>query len=112
MINAAILSLVKKLRSSIRTQRNLHLKPEEIAVLLHDDIFNALSRLEADALREECALAIANDNKLGLITSGSAPKPAPGTSAGSKPELTDALARGARARALSEVKLTSRHGKP
>jgi hypothetical protein len=106
------MSLARKLRSSVRTGRNLHLQPAEIAVLLTDEIYSTVCRLEAEELRNECARDADNDNKLGLIISGNAPEPRPGKSAGSIAEPTDALARAARARALSEVKLASRRSKP
>ena len=101
-----VASLAHKLRSAVRTGRRLHLDPGEIAVLLHDDIYSVISRLEADTMRKQCQFATANDNSLGIIGSGGDLAPEPGPSAGSKTDL-EALSRGARARALSEVKLAT-----
>jgi hypothetical protein len=109
---APIVSLAKKLRRSINNGTKLHLECEEAAVLLHDELYPAISRLEAEEMKKLCARGADNDNKLGSIISGNAPEPEPGPSAGSKPELTDAVARAARARALSEVKLARHRNKP
>lgn len=105
-----VFTLLKKLRSSVRTGRKLHLDREEIAILLRPEIYDAISRLEAEEMRRVCALDADNDNSLGIIGSGSDLAPKRGQSAGLKTDL-EALSRGARARALSEVKLTTRRRK-
>ena len=97
-------SLAKKLRSSIRTGRRLHLQSPEIAVLLRDEIYSVICRLEAEEMRNTCARDADNDNSLGIIGSGSGPIPGPGASAGSSAAETDAMQRGARLR-LSEAML-------
>lgn len=111
-MNAEVAVLAHKLRSAAKTGRRLHLDPGQVAVLLHEDIYSVISRLEADAMRKQCALATANDNKFGPIISGNAPELEPGTSAGSNAHVTDELSRGARQRALAEVKLATRRAKP
>lgn len=111
-MNSEAAVLAHKLRSAAKTGRRLHLDPAQVGVLLHEEIYSVICRLEADAMRKQCALATANDNILGPIISGNAPELERGTSAGSNPHLTDALSRGARARALSEAKMVSRRKKP
>jgi hypothetical protein len=99
-------SLARKLRSSVRTGRRLHLDAPEIAVLLMDEIYSVICRLEAEEMRIACAREADNDNRLGIIGSGSDPTAAPGASAGSSAAERDAMSRGARLRlseALSEL---------
>jgi hypothetical protein len=96
-------TLLKKLRSSVRTSRKLHLNIEEIAILLRPDIYEAISRLEADEMRKVCALDAENDNSLGIIGSGSGLTMGLGVSAGLSAAEMEAVSRGARLR-LSEAK--------
>jgi hypothetical protein len=104
---APVLSLAKKLRRSINNGTKLHLEFEEAAVLLHDEVFPAISRLEAEEMKKKCARDADNDNSLGVIGSGSAPTAARGASVGSSAAEMDAMSRGARLRlseAMSELK--------
>jgi hypothetical protein len=104
---APILSLTKKLRRSINNGTKLHLEFEEATVLLHDEVFPAISRLEAEEMKKKCAVAPDNDNSLGIIGSGSAPTTGRGVSAGSSAAEMDAVSRGVRLRlseAISELK--------
>jgi hypothetical protein len=99
-------SLARKLRSSVRTGRRLHLAAPEIAVLLTDEIYSVICRLEAEEMRIACARGADNDNRLGIIGCGSDLTAARGASAGSNAAEMDAMSRGARLRlseALSEV---------
>jgi hypothetical protein len=106
-----ILSLLKKLRSSARTNRRLHLDPEERQILLQDEFYQLLCQREAKAMRYVCARDADNDNiSLAASGYGSEPTPAPGASAGSSVATMDALRRGARLR-LSEAMLEVRHRK-
>jgi hypothetical protein len=103
---APVVSLAKKLRRAINNGTKLHLECEEVAVLLHDEIFPAISRLEAEEMKKKCARDADNDNSLGIIGSGSVPTAGPGASAGSNAAERDAMSRGARLRlseALSEL---------
>jgi hypothetical protein len=103
---APIVSLARKLRRAINNSTKLHLECEEVAVLLHDEIFPAISRLEAEEMKKKCARAADNDNRLGIIGSGSDRTAARGASAGSNAAERDAMSRGARLRlseALSEL---------
>jgi hypothetical protein len=104
---APIVSFAKKLRRSINNGTKLHLDCEEVAVLLHDEIYPAISRLEAEEIKKRCAREADNDNRLGIIGCGSDPTVAPGASAGSSAGEMDAMSRGARLRlfeAMSELK--------
>src|SRR6266542_4720771 len=89
------LTLLKKMRSSVRTGRKLHLTTEEIAILLRPEIYEAISRLEAEEMRRACALNAENDNT-GWAASGSgnAPTPELGASAGLSVVDKDAIQRG------------------
>lgn len=100
---------MKKFRSAVRTGRKLHLNTEEIAILLRPEIYETISRLEADEMRKACALSADNDNISWAASGyGSGPTPEPGASAGSSVAATDAMSRGARQR-LSEAMLEVRH---
>jgi hypothetical protein len=100
---------LKKLRSSVRTSRKLHLDREEIAILLRPEIYEAISRLEAEEMRRSCALNADNDNTSWAVSGyGSAPTPEPGASAGSSAAASEAMSRGARLR-LSEAMSELRH---
>ena len=104
-----ILELMDKLRSAMRTGRKLHLSQEHIQILLQDQIYRNLAQLEANEMRNACAHATANDNKLGSIGSGSGQTQEPGASAGLKDEPTaEATSRGARQRLLEEVSQIAR----
>jgi hypothetical protein len=98
-----ILSLLKKLRSSARTNRRLHFDPEEREILLEDEIYQLLCQREAKVMRKLCALDADNDNSLGIIGSGSGRTTEPGASAGSSAAETEVVSRGARLR-LSEAR--------
>lgn len=99
-----ILSLLKKLRTSARTNRRLHLDPEEREVLLEDKIYQLLCQREAKTMRKACAFNADNDNSSEIIGSGSGQTMGLGAFAGSTAAQTEAVSRGARLR-LSEAKL-------
>jgi hypothetical protein len=104
-----VFTLLKKLRSSVRTGRKLHLDGEEIAILLRPEIYEAISRLEAEEMRRTCALNADNDNtSWGASGCGSVSTPGPGAFAGSSAVAADAIQRGARLR-LSEAMSEVRH---
>jgi hypothetical protein len=107
-----VVALIRKLRSSVRTGRKLHLDTEEIAVLLRPEIYELISRLEAEEMRKACALNADNDNTSWAASGcGSDPTPERGASAGLSATATGATSRGARLRlseAMSEVRHRSR----
>ena len=51
-----VFGLVDRLRSAIRTGRRLHLDPEHAKVLMDDEVYLALSRLEAREMRRLAAV--------------------------------------------------------
>ena len=104
-----VFTLLKKLRSAVRTGRKLCLSPDEWPVLLRFDIYDALCRTEANEMRKACALDADNDNTNWAASGcGSGPTQEPGASAGSSVAVTGVLSRGARQR-LSEAMLEVRH---
>jgi hypothetical protein len=109
---APVLSLAKKLRRSINNRTKLHLEFEEVTVLLHDEVFPAISRLEAEEMKKKCAVAPDNDNRLGIIGCGSDPTAARGASAGSNAAEKDAMSRGARLRLCEALSELNRPKKP
>lgn len=99
-----IISLANKLRRAIHNGTKLHLESGEVAMLLHDQIYNAISRLEAEELRNACARDADNDNTNWAASGcGSAPTQEPGASAGLNASELEAVSRGARLR-LSEAR--------
>jgi hypothetical protein len=108
-----VLSLLKKLRSSVRTGRKLHLDREEIAILLRPEIYEAISRFEAEEMRRVCALDADNDNTSWADSGyGSGPTPERGASAGSNAVDTVDLSRGARLRLSEAILEVRRRRKP
>ena len=109
----SVLTLLKKLRSSVRTGRKLHLDTEEIAIILRPEIYEAICKLEAEEMRKACALSSDNDNTSWAASGcGNVPTPERGASAGSSVAATDVMSRGARLRlseALSELRHLKKH---
>ncbi|WP_243846664.1 hypothetical protein [Sphingomonas japonica] len=100
---------MKRLRRAAKTAGSkLHLPAYAVQVLLRSDVYDVLARLEAQAMRELCGSATANDNSLVNSGYGSARTAAPGTSAGLNDAEQDAMSRGARQRLLGEVRQISR----
>ena len=96
-----------KIKRAARTGKTARFTAAEIEILLRDEIYLAITRLEAEEMRKACAGDGDNDNNLGIIGSGSAPTAGPGASAGSNAAEMDAKSRGARLRlseAIAELK--------
>jgi hypothetical protein len=117
MSSRPIFELTRKLRRALKSGGRLHLDPQEVLVLLDEDIFEAISRREAEELRKSCVPVIAAGTNSAVSGSTKGPTPDTGSSAGSTTEAS-ALARGARARLLQAVeeisprKLQSMHLQP
>ena len=102
-----VYSVTEKIKKAARTGKPIRFTPSEIEILLRDEIYLGITRLEAEVMRNECARDGDNDNSLGIIGSGSAPTAGLGASAGSNAAEMDAMSRGARLRlseAISELK--------
>ena len=106
-----VLGLVDRLRSAIRNGRRLRLEPEHAKVLMDEEVYLALSRLEAREMRRLCASEIASDSKSVISGSGSDLASSPGRSAGSSTIPLDAVSRGASQLLREEVALTLRRKK-
>lgn len=106
-----VLSLVDRLRSAIRTGRRLHLEPEHAELLMTDEIYLALSKLEALEMRRLCAEQTSDS---GSATSGfgSGRSSSPGQSVGSSAIPLDVASRGASLLLREEAALTLRRRKP
>lgn len=110
-LNHPVFPLVEKLRSAVRTGRKLHLSLEEVRVLLRDEIYQPIARLEAEEMRKACDALHTNDNNSETSGSGSALTPAPGVFAGSNVVPMDAASRGARQLLQEEAELMRRRKK-
>ena len=103
-----VFSMTGKIKKAAQTGKPVRFTTAEVEILLRDEIYLAITRLEAEVMRNECARDPDNDNSLGIIGSGNAPTAAPGASAGSSAGATDVMSLGARQRlseAMSEVAL-------
>lgn len=98
-----IFELTRKLRRALKSGGRLHLDPAEVLVLLDEDIFEAISRLEAEELRKSCVPVIAAGTSSAVSGSTKGRTPDIGLSAGSTPEVEAALAPAARQRVLTAV---------
>ena len=107
-----VLDLADRLRSAVRTGRKLHLHPEHVRVLMSEDIYRAISALEAEEIRKACAVASTNDNSSETSGSGSAPTSAHGQYAGSNVIPMDAASRGASLLLREEAALMRRRKRP
>lgn len=100
-------SVTEKIKKAARTGKSIRFTIAEVEVLLRDEIYQPIARLEAEEMRKACAREGDNDNSLGIIGSGSGPTAGPGASAGSNAAEMEAMSRGARLRlseAISELK--------
>ena len=107
-----VLSVTEKIKKSARTGKPTRFTAAEIEILLRDEIYLAITRLEAEVMRYGCAHDADNDNNLGGFGSGNGQIPAPGASAGLNADVTDVMSRGARLRlseAMSEVRSLKKH---
>lgn len=107
----AVFGLVDRLRSAVRTGRRLHLDQEHAKVLMEDDVYLALSRLEAREMRRLVAPESGSDSNSASSGSGSDRSSSLGTSAGSSAMPPDAASRGASQLLRKEVALTLRRKK-
>lgn len=99
-----IFGLADRMRSAVRTGRNLHLNHEHVQILMSESIYTAITNLEAEETRRACAAAATNDNRSGTIGSGSGQTREHGASVGLTALTVDPTGRGARLR-LSEAML-------
>jgi hypothetical protein len=108
-----IFGLTERLRSAARTGRKLHLEPEHIQLLLCEEIYRVISAIESKEMRAACEAVTVNDNDNNSETfgCGSAPRAAPGTSAGSNVIPMDAASRGASLLLREEAALMRRRKK-
>lgn len=104
--------LVDRLRSSLRTGRRLHLDPEHAQVLMSEEIYAAITKLEAEEIRRICQAGSANDIRSVTSGCGSGQGSAPGQSAGSNVAPMDAVSRGASQLLREEAALMLRRRKP
>ena len=107
----AVFGLVDRLRSAVRTGRRLHLDPEHVKVLMEDDVYLALSRLEAREMRRLSGAEASSGSNSETTGYGSGPRSSPGTSAGSNGIPPDAVSRGASQLLRREVALATRRKK-
>ncbi len=105
-----VLGLVDRLRSAVRTGRRLHLDPEHAQVLMGEEIYLALSKLEALEMRRLCGGKV-NDRGLATSGSGNAPSSSRGQFAGSNAIPLDVVSRGASLLLREEAALTLRRRK-
>lgn len=103
-----VFGLVDRIRSAVRTGRRLHLDPEHVKVLMADDVYLVLSRLEAREMRRLSGAATNSASSSVTSGSGSDQGPSPGTSVGSNGISKDAASRGASQLLRREVDLTLR----
>jgi hypothetical protein len=100
-----VFGLVDRIGSAGRTGRRLHLEPEHVKVLMEEDVYLALSRLEAREMQRLSATSASSSANSGC---GNAPSASPGTSAGSNAIPPDAVSRGASQFLRAEVERTLR----
>jgi hypothetical protein len=103
-----IFGLLDRLRSALRAGRRARLEPEHVRVLMDEEVYLAISRLEAREMRRLLETADAIDSKSGGSGSGSDRSTSPGISAGLSQTSADALSRGASRLLREEVALTAR----
>ena len=108
-----IFGIAERLRSAARTGRKLHLEPEHVRLLLSEEVYGVISAIEAKEMRAACEAVTVNDNDNNSETfgCGSAPRAAPGTSAGSNVIPMDAASRGASLLLREEAALMRRRKK-
>ena len=105
-------SITDKIKKAAQTGRPPKFTIPEVQILLRDEIYSAIARLEAEEMRKACEFDADNDNSSAFTGSGNEQTPALGASAGLSVGATEVMALGARQRlsvAMSEVKL---HKKP
>lgn len=107
------IELASKLRSAALARRMLRLNPTQVAVLMKDSIYAAISALEAEEIRRACRDEMVNDNDISSETSGSGSGQTAehGTSAGSNVVPIDAASRGASLLLREEAALMRRRKK-
>jgi hypothetical protein len=103
-----VFALVDRLRSAARTGRRLRLEPEQVKVLMEEQIYVALSRLEAREMRRLSGPRTGSDNGSATSGCGSDQRFSPGRSAGSSAMPKDAVSRGASQLLREEVDRTIR----
>lgn len=106
-----VFGLVDRLRSAIRTGRRLRLEPEQAEILMNDEIYLAISRLEAREMRRLARAETSSDTRSATSGCGSAAGSSLGRSAGSSAIPLDAVSRGASRLLREEAALTLRRSK-
>jgi hypothetical protein len=106
-----VFGLVDRIRSAGRTGRRLHLDPEHVKVLMEEDVYLALSRLEAREMQRLSDPEQNSGNSLATSGFGSDRSASPGTSAGLSAIPRDVVSRGASQLLRAEVARTLRRKK-
>jgi hypothetical protein len=106
-----VFELVDRIRSAGRTGRRLHLDPEHVKLLMGEDVYLVLSRLEAREMQRLSVPDQANDSSSENSGCGSAPSASLGTSVGSNEIPPAAVSRGASQLLRTEVARTLRRKK-
>lgn len=102
-----VFSMTEKIKKSARTGKTARFTAAEIEILLRDEIYLAITRLEAEEMRKSCDQDADNDNSSAASGSGNVPTQGRGAFAGASADEMDAMSRGARLRlceAMSEIK--------
>lgn len=107
-----VFGLVDRLRSAIRTGRRLRLEPEQVQVLMDEQVYLALSRLEAREMRRLSGAGARTASRSAITGFGNGQECSPGRSAGSSATPMDAVSRGASQLLREEVAQTLRRRKP
>jgi hypothetical protein len=106
-----VFGLVDRLRSAIRTGRRLRLEPEQARILMSEEIYLAISRLEAREVRRLADADAGLGSKSAITGFGNDPRSSPGTSAGSSKTPADVVSRGASRLLREEAALALRRKK-
>lgn len=102
-----VFSMTVKIKKAAHSGKSIKLTVAEVEILMRDEIYLAITRLEAEEMRKACASDADNDNSSVASGYGSATTPELGASVGLSEDETDAMSRGARLRlseAISEVR--------
>lgn len=100
-------SITDKIKKAAQTGRPPKFTIPEVQILLRDEIYSAIARLEAEEMRKACEFDADNDNSWAATGFGNEQTQALGASAGSSAGAGDVMSLGARRRlsvAMSEVR--------
>ena len=104
-----VFGLIDRIRSAGRTGRRLHLDPAHVNVLMEEDVYLVLTRLEAREMQKLSGRG--NDSSSVTSGFGSVPNASPRMSVGSNAIPPDAASRGASQFLRAEVARTLRRKK-